>query len=269
MKKWKSMGQWLRSNKWKVVVPLVVVAALVFAFWYGGNAPGSRGWTVNTPPVPTAGAAGPAGDETAVPTVIDTTPAETEATETEGTAAPAETRPQTAEPETSKPEATEPKATEPKPAGSEPTEPPATEPPTTAPKHVCYVSISCSTILDNLDLCDPDKVDLIPSGGGILWQAEIEFTPGESVFDVLQRACQSYGIHMESEWTPMYNSAYIEGIYNIYEFDVGENSGWMYKVNGWFPNYGSSCYTVEDGDDIRWVYTCDLGYDVGGGYAVG
>ncbi len=40
----------------------------------------------------------------------------------------------------------------------------------------------------------------------------------------------------------------------------------MYKVNGWFPNYGCSRYQVEDGDVIcwvYWVYTCDLGADVG------
>lgn len=46
-------------------------------------------------------------------------------------------------------------------------------------------------------------------------------------------------------------------------------SGWMYSVNDWYPNYGCSCYTVQPGDVICWVYTCDLGQDVGGGAAVG
>ena len=57
--------------------------------------------------------------------------------------------------------------------------------------------------------------------------------------------------------------------HNLYEFDVGNKSGWMYKVNGWFPNYGCSRYQLKDGDVIEWVYTCDLGDDVGGGYATG
>ena len=74
---------------------------------------------------------------------------------------------------------------------------------------------------------------------------------------------------MEFSWPPMYNSAYIAGIYNLYEFDVGDGSGWMYKVNDWFPNYGCSRYQVQPGAVICWVYTCDLGYDVGGGYSVG
>ena len=67
--------------------------------------------------------------------------------------------------------------------------------------------------------------------------------------------------------TPVYNSAYIEGISNLYEFDCGERSGWMYKVNGWFPNYGCSRYELKNGDKIEWVYTCDLGRDVGGDYS--
>ena len=97
---------------------------------------------------------------------------------------------------------------------------------------------------------------------------EDRFLPeGESVFDVLQRVCCDNGIQMEASRSPKYNSAYVEGIANLYEFDVGEGSGWMYKVNGWFPNYGCSGYTLSQGDVICWVYTCNLGDDVGGGYA--
>ena len=61
------------------------------------------------------------------------------------------------------------------------------------------------------------------------------------------------------------NSAYVEGINNLYEFDVGSLSGWMYNVNGWYPNYGCSRYQVKDGDVVEWRYTCDLGYDLGSG----
>ena len=43
---------------------------------------------------------------------------------------------------------------------------------------------------------------------------------------------------------------YIEGINNLYEFDCGEQSGWMYSVNGWFPNYGCSRYQLKDGDVV-------------------
>lgn len=44
---------------------------------------------------------------------------------------------------------------------------------------------------------------------------------------------------------------------------------WIYKVNDWFPNYGCSRYALADVDVICWVYTCDLGDDVGGSNAIG
>ncbi len=37
------------KHKWKIVLAAVVLAALGFAFWYGGNAPGLHGWTVSAP----------------------------------------------------------------------------------------------------------------------------------------------------------------------------------------------------------------------------
>lgn len=130
-------------------------------------------------------------------------------------------------------------------------------------------SIECSTILNNLSQLDPDKLEMVPSGGTILAKTSVSCYDGESVFDVLQRVCRDNGIHMESEFTPIYNSAYVEGIHNLYEFDCGALSGWMYRVNGWYPNYGCSRYVLEDGDLVEWRYTCDLGHDVGGAYAVG
>ena len=135
--------------------------------------------------------------------------------------------------------------------------------------YTCTFSIECSTILNNLDMLDPEKLEMVPSDGVILARTTVTFYEGESVFDVLQRVCREYGIHMEASWTPIYNSAYIEGIRNLYEFDCGNLSGWMYQVNGWYPNYGCSRYQLQDGDVVQWRYTCDLGNDVGGGYAAG
>ena len=144
----------------------------------------------------------------------------------------------------------------------------ASQPESPASKDLtCTISISCSTILNNMDLCDESVKSMVPSGGTILRATTVTFSQGETVYDVLQRVCRDKGIQMESSWSSLYNSAYVEGINNIYEFDVGDGSGWMYKVNGWFPNYGCSGYTLSQGDVICWVYTCNLGDDVGGGYA--
>ena len=91
---------------------------------------------------------------------------------------------------------------------------------------------------------------MLPKDGVVLKAQTVTFYEGESVFDVLKRVCREKGIHLEASWTPMYNSAYIEGINNLYEFDCGELSGWMYRVNGWYPNYGCSRYALSDGDVV-------------------
>lgn len=133
----------------------------------------------------------------------------------------------------------------------------------------CTFSIECSTILNNLDQLEPDKLEMVPSNGTILAATTVTFSEGESVFDVLQRLCREKNIHLESSWTPIYNSAYIEGIHNLYEFDCGSLSGWMYRVNGWYPNYGCSRYQLQDGDRVEWRFTCDLGNDIGGANVLG
>ncbi len=130
-------------------------------------------------------------------------------------------------------------------------------------KHSATLSITCKTISSNMDKFSKDKLSVLPSDGIIYSERQVMFYEGESVFDVLVRETKKKRIHMEFENTPIYNSAYIEGIHNLYEFDCGDLSGWMYKVNGWFPNYGCSRYQLKAGDKIEWVYTCDLGRDVG------
>lgn len=103
----------------------------------------------------------------------------------------------------------------------------------------------------------------MPEDGVIFSEKKVVFYEGESVFDLLLREMRKNKIHLEFVNTPIYDSAYIEGIANIYEFDCGELSGWMYKVNGWFPECGCSRYQINEGDKIEWIYTCDLGRDIG------
>lgn len=129
---------------------------------------------------------------------------------------------------------------------------------------LCTITIRCDTVFDNLDALNEDKKPYIPKDGEILPVTTVSFSEGETVFDVLQRVCTAADIPLEYSWTPMYNSYYIEGINHLYEFDCGHESGWMYQVNGWFPNYGCSAYELKGGEEIVWCYTCvGLGADVG------
>lgn len=128
----------------------------------------------------------------------------------------------------------------------------------------CTITIVCPTIFDNLNSLNEEKAPFVPKDGTILPSTKVTFTEGETVFDVLKRVCDAAQLQIEYSYTPLYESYYVEGINHLYEFDCGPESGWMFKVNEWFPNYGCSAYTLKDGDDIVWCYTCTgLGADVG------
>ena len=133
-------------------------------------------------------------------------------------------------------------------------------------RNVCTISIDCETILNNKDKLSENALKFVPSTGTILPTTEYYIeNENTTVFDVLKKVCRDNNIHLEFSYTPAYHSSYIEGIANLYERDCGSLSGWMYSVNGEYPNVGCSEVTVKNGDVIRWRYTCDLGWDVGAG----
>ncbi len=127
---------------------------------------------------------------------------------------------------------------------------------------LCTIEISCKTVLSNMSDLEPAKKDYVPQNGEILAETTVAVDSGSSAFDVLKTVCNKNKIQLEYKFTPAYNSYYVEGINQLYEFDCGDNSGWMYSVNGVFPNKGSNMYTVQNGDKIKFLYTCDLGSDL-------
>ncbi len=124
----------------------------------------------------------------------------------------------------------------------------------------CTISIDCSSILTHQDDFNKAKEDFLPADGLILAPIEVEFEDGNTVYDILRKVCKDNAILMESKSTA--GTEYVEGIGQIYEFDCGELSGWMYRVNGAFPEYGCASVTVSDGDVIEWLYTCEMGEDL-------
>ena len=66
-------------------------------------------------------------------------------------------------------------------------------------------------------------------------------------------------------------TTYISEINGLAAFDGGGQSGWMGTLNDWFTNAGLGEFTVangklESGDEIRVMYTCSLGDDLGGSW---
>ena len=133
---------------------------------------------------------------------------------------------------------------------------------TTVGSNHCTVSIDCKTILNNMSLLNAAKTALVPADGVILKTVTVTFQDGDSVFDVLKAVTKANGIHMDFNESPSYGGAYVKGIANLYERDCGDLSGWEFNVNGWYPNYACSNYTVSNGDAIEWRYTCNVGKDL-------
>lgn len=133
-------------------------------------------------------------------------------------------------------------------------------------KLTCTLEIRCDTLLGHMSELSEGKAALVPEDGLILAATEVDFEAGESVFDVFRRVLREEKIHFEYTDAQVYDSVYIEGIGNIYEFDCGPQSGWMFSVNGIYPGLGCSAYTLADGDVIVFNYTCDLGADLGADY---
>lgn len=137
----------------------------------------------------------------------------------------------------------------------------APTPSPTATVETVKLSIRCPLALQSSELDDAIRA-VLPDSGVILAETEIEPEAGESAWSLLQRVCREQGIALEADWTPAYNTAYVRGVGHLYEFDCGRGSGWIYRVNGAVPNVGCSSYTLQPGDTVEWLYTCNFGNDL-------
>lgn len=147
--------------------------------------------------------------------------------------------------------------------------------PKTEKQVTCTLEISCKNILNNREKLKENKAEFVPENGMILKTVSVSIPDGGTAFDAIKKACaenvcadgctycRRNGIQLDYVYTPVYGSYYIRGVHQLYEKDCGTQSGWMYSVNGVFPNYGCSQYRVKNGDIIKLLYTCDLGEDLG------
>ncbi len=129
------------------------------------------------------------------------------------------------------------------------------QPPETEGDFTVTLSIRCDTIKEA-----EKKSSAIPDNCVILDTTEFTASSGDTVYDVLQNAARTYRILIDNRGSD--GAAYIAGIDGLYEFDYGELSGWMYRVNGEFPDVGCQSCTVHDGDNIEWLYTTNIGKDL-------
>ena len=89
----------------------------------------------------------------------------------------------------------------------------------------------------------------------------VKYKEDLSVADISKEVCRYKNIPFVTSGTG--TVIYVQGINNLFEFDHGSESGWLYSVNGEFQSMSCGNYTVKDGDYVEWFYTLDFGKDVG------
>lgn len=97
--------------------------------------------------------------------------------------------------------------------------------------------------------------------GDIVSSTQVSIQDGDTAYTVLQRIASEQGVSVVA--TGMGPTLYVKSIDGLAEFDGGPKSGWMYSVNGDFPQFSAGIYELSDGDQLRWQYTRNLGEDLG------
>lgn len=133
-------------------------------------------------------------------------------------------------------------------------------------KNQITISINCSTAISS-GVGRNDGFTHLPKDGWILKPIVVEFSPGDTAFDILAETVIDRGVHMSYRGaSPL---QYVVAIDNLGEFHGGTGSGWMYSVNGGYPNFGCGQMELMPGDVVEWNYTCNLGEDLGQGWIAG
>jgi hypothetical protein len=123
-----------------------------------------------------------------------------------------------------------------------------------------YITVWLSVIDPHVESCmfggPPNNPD------GIFFAGDYLTVPvGTTAYDLLHIV----GLDVRSTGHPAWGGMYVQAINDWGEFDGGPLSGWMYRVNHTFPGFSASLFELDDEDEVRWLYTRELGEDIGGG----
>lgn len=114
------------------------------------------------------------------------------------------------------------------------------------------ISVDCKTAVNE----GYAAAEAISSSGTILGNKSITLKKGASVYDALKQT----GLVVGSSTSGM--GTYVYSIQSLAEKACGPGSGWLYMVNGSFPQTSCSKYELKDGDRVKWRYTCNDGKDL-------
>ncbi len=86
--------------------------------------------------------------------------------------------------------------------------------------------------------------------GVILASKSIALQAGDTAFSILKRELGSKVISSGSGV-----QTYVSSIDGLAEFDRGPKSGWLYSVNGIYPDKSAGVYDLKENDVVEWKYT--------------
>lgn len=83
---------------------------------------------------------------------------------------------------------------------------------------------------------------------------------GSTVYELLVNVCREENIVVDASGGD--GAKYVKGINQLYEFDKGPESGWIFRVNGIVEQQSAAQVKLEMADVVEWIYTLQLGADV-------
>ncbi len=118
------------------------------------------------------------------------------------------------------------------------------------------ISVKFTLLGDKQHNSDRDKEVHTLKGGNLeSWLEKTVTAPkGSTAFDVIRKALTGAGIDYEEDGS---ESGYITAVNGLRAMDNGQRSGWMYTLNGKYPDKGVKEQAVKDGDELVLHYTDD------------
>ncbi len=119
--------------------------------------------------------------------------------------------------------------------------------------------IQCKEAVEYMKV-NPEKTkaykSIVPNDGIMLNQSDIQFQQGDTVLDILERVTKEKKIILKE------NGGFVSNIGGLVvkAKAFGEQSGWLYSVNGEFPKIGVAVYQVKDGDKIELMFVTKQTY---------
>lgn len=109
---------------------------------------------------------------------------------------------------------------------------------------------------------EPEETDeitvsvTISAPNGTWLSKSVKVPKDSTVYHAFVKALEGSGISQVGASSGYVRSMTKDGV-TYGEFTHGENSGWLYTVNGMLPTVGLTGYRIQDGDSIYWYYTLD------------